>query len=364
MGDELDLSELTGLISNVLQRGGFGEVSPDQLAHLSDGVDLRTWNQLQSAGVLELGIPELKGGAGFGVREVAGVSEVLGGRLYPSPFLNARVMVGTFLDLLGGEAATEQLKLLMTGSRRGAMAVPSAANLEAVTADAHDGQRATLTGTLNYIPDAIGADYFIVIAAENEVFTAHLVAADADGMSIVRENPLDVTRPLVSLRMDGASASTLRGVMHVREAVISMESTFLTAVAGEQLGGARKCLEMATLYAKTRTQFGQSIGSFQAIKHTCANMALDVRRAEAAVRHAVNAHAGSNNARAAAAHLAYATTADVYSDVTRSSIQVLGGVGFTWEHSAHLYLKRAMSTAALVGDPTDHREKMLQAAGF
>jgi alkylation response protein AidB-like acyl-CoA dehydrogenase len=138
----------------------------------------------------------------------------------------------------------------------------------------------------------------------------------------------------------------------------------VVALAAEQVGGAQRVLDMAVDYAKTRVQFGRPIGSFQAIKHKCADMLVEVESARSTAYHAAEAAAGAHEDLPVLASLAKAYCSDAYFHSAAQNVQIHGGIGFTWEHPAHLYLKRAMSSELLFGDPDYHRELLAQRLGI
>ena len=190
------------------------------------------------------------------------------------------------------------------------------------------------------------------------------VAADAAGLSRTALQTMDQTRKQARLEFDNTPA-TLLGAdgdgWKVLERVLDLAAV---ALAAEQVGGAQKCLDMSVEYAKVRVQFGRPIGSFQAIKHKCADMLLEVESAKSAAYYAGWCASELNDELPSVASLAKAYCSEAYFHASAENIQIHGGIGFTWEHPAHLYFKRAKSSELLFGDPTYHRELLAQRIGI
>jgi alkylation response protein AidB-like acyl-CoA dehydrogenase len=174
---------------------------------------------------------------------------------------------------------------------------------------------------------------------------------------------LDMTRKLARLEFSGVQARLLCPPGPAAEALARTLDLAVIALAAEQVGGSQRCLDMSVEYAKNRFQFGRPIGSFQAIKHKCADMLLDVESARSAAYFAAWAAADSSPELPAVASLAKAYCSEAFFRTAGQNIQIHGGIGFTWEHDAHLYFKRAKSAELLFGDPVYHREQLVQRIG-
>ncbi|MFI9596164.1 acyl-CoA dehydrogenase family protein [Nonomuraea sp. NPDC052265] len=317
-------------------------------AYLADRPDA-TWQAFaRDVGAAGLLVPERYGGAGCGPQETAAVAEELGRALSPHPFLQSAVMaVGALMADGDDRARARLLPELASGAATATVVLPGDGDL--LLADDR------LSGAVPY-------------ALEGEVVLAyaggHLVEAVPTRRAAYPT--MDETRPLVSLVFDRAPARRLGpGTSWAR-----VRDLGIAALAAEQTGGAARCLEMATEYARSRRQFGRPIGSFQAIKHKLADVLLLVESARSAARAAAQSTAESAAEPSAQSATQSATQSDVFAAVAGSycaeafltaageNIQVHGGIGVTWEHPAHRYLKRAASDAQLLCPPQAHRARL------
>jgi len=190
------------------------------------------------------------------------------------------------------------------------------------------------------------------------------VPGDAAGLTRTALSTMDQTRKQAKLEFDGVAGELIGTDGAGWDTISTVLDLAAVALAAEQVGGAQKCLDMAVEYAKVRVQFGRPIGSFQAIKHKCADMLLEVESAKSAAYYAGWAAAELNDELPTVASLAKAYCSDAYFHAAAENIQIHGGIGFTWEHPAHLYFKRAKSSEILFGDPTYHRELLAQRIGI
>jgi alkylation response protein AidB-like acyl-CoA dehydrogenase len=319
-----------------------------------EGYDPKTWDQLAGLGVLGLVVPEALGGSGSTFEEVGVVLEELGRALYPGPFL-ATTLAALALVASGDEdAQSRYLPAIAAGELLATVAVeqPARGTVPASQVRASGG---TLTGTVPYVLDGHVAQLLLVAAQDG----LHLVAPGAPGVSSERWATTDQTRRLARLALDATPATRLGGPDLV-ERVLSLGAV---ALACEQVGGAEAVLAGTVGYAKVRTQFGRAIGSFQAVKHLCSEMFLDVESARAAARRAAREVAEDGPELAELTAVAKAWCSDAYSRATVVSTQVHGGIGFTWEHPAHLHLKRAKTDELLFGDARHHRARLADALG-
>jgi len=222
-----------------------------------------------------------------------------------------------------------------------------------------------LNGTKRFVLDGHSADFILVAArAENTSgLTLFTVEADSAGLSRTLLNSMDSTRKIADLEFEDTAARPI-GAIGGADAVIA-DSLDLAAVAlaNEMVGGAQALLESAVEYAKMRVQFGRAIGSFQAIKHKCADMLLDVESARSAAYCAAEMMAEDDPEAPAIACLAKAASSETYVRTAAETIQIHGGIGFTWEHDTQLWFKRAKSSEVLLGDPSLHRERLMQRWG-
>lgn len=328
------------------------------------GFDPVLWEQLAGLGVTGMLIDLAYGGAGLGPAELETVTEETGAALLPSPFIASGVLAASLIQAAAGaEDRRRLLPGLAAGTSIGTVAVTGArgtwtADGVDVTADA-DG---TLSGSARYVPFGQAADVILVIArAGDGAIGIFEVAPGAAGFSRMTQSVFDPTVRLSAYDFDRTPARRLRtaGWADVQKAL----DLAVIALAGEQAGGARRVLEMTVEYLKTRVQFGRAIGSFQALKHMAADLLLAVESATSAARHAAaQADAGRDDASGAIALAGFAC-AEAYETTALQAIQMHGGIGFTWEHPAHLFLRRARSGAQLFGGSRLHRERYLLAKG-
>lgn len=213
-----------------------------------------------------------------------------------------------------------------------------------------------LEGDKSYVVDGCAADVLVVAARTDAGVGLFQVDGDAPGVDRAPLATVDQTRRLATVRLAAAPARCLQGSPETAVDLCAM------ALAAEQVGGAERALEMAVDYAGRRIQFGRPIGSFQAVKHLCAEMLLDLESARAAADHAAGA-AGTDELPEAAA-VAKVCCSEAYVRIATDSLHVHGGLGFTWDHDAHLYLRRARSSLHLFGDPRHHREQLARHLGI
>jgi alkylation response protein AidB-like acyl-CoA dehydrogenase len=340
------------------------------------GYDPKVWSQMaEQMGLQSVIIPEEYGGAGFGHVELTIVLEEMGRALLCAPYFSTVVLAGNAILESGDEIAKRSLLPgIATGETKATLALigPSgvwdASGVEVTaskTSGASDEAGAyRLTGESMFVLDGHIADLILVVArTEGGVSLFHL-ESEAAGLTRTPLSTLDQTRKMARLSFDGTPASRLgpeNGGWEIIERVLDLAAVGLAA---EQVGGAQFVLDMAVQYAKDRVQFGRPIGSFQAIKHKCADMLVDVESAKTAAYFAAQCAQESRDELPPNASLAKAFCSEAYFRVASENIQIHGGIGFTWEHPAHLYFKRAKSSQLLFGDPAHHREQLAQRVGF
>jgi alkylation response protein AidB-like acyl-CoA dehydrogenase len=210
-----------------------------------------------------------------------------------------------------------------------------------------------LTGRIAVVPDATGADGLLVLARDGKDVGLFLVPTSGIGVTITPAQPLDLTRPVAEVALDGAAGVAVAG-----EGTGSVEAVLQLAwllLAAEQVGVAQRALDAAVSYAKLRTQFGRTIGSFQAIKHSCVDMLVQVEGSRELVRAAAEAMDASDP-REARLHVSVAAAyaSETAIDCAQRCLQIHGGIGFTWEHGTHLGLRKARADAALFASPAAH----------
>ncbi|HEY5646930.1 MAG TPA: acyl-CoA dehydrogenase family protein [Pseudomonadales bacterium] len=341
-----------------------------RLMATDDGYDPTVWARLAGElGLTALQIPERYGGAGFGPVEVGIVLEEFGRALLCAPYFSSAVLATRVILEAGSEADRETLLPgLADGSRRGAFALVEAdgswdpSGVATTAATSADGWQ--LNGRKRFVIDGQTADFLIVAARFDGQLALFRVATNADGVTVAPAAAMDPTRKLADVSLRDAPAVRLGGPGDATAAVDRAMDLAAVALASEMVGGAQALLESAVAYAKMRVQFGRTIGSFQAIKHKCADMLLDVESAKSAAYCAASALAENDPEAPALACLAKAAAADTYLRTAAETIQIHGGIGFTWENDTHLWFKRAKSSEVMLGDPAWHRERLMQRWGY
>ncbi|WP_445168086.1 acyl-CoA dehydrogenase family protein [Mycolicibacterium sp. Dal123E01] len=324
------------------------------------GYDPAVWAELAAMGLLGLAIPEKFGGSGAGAVEVGLVMEAMGRALLCAPYLSSLLTTHLLLALGDEREQAEALPRIAAGELIAAVAFaePGSARLSGApeTAARAAGFNWELTGTKTYVLDATIAQRIYVVAG-TAVFA---IDPTGPGVEITALSTVDATRKQGRIVLTDTPARWV-GDLDSRLAVLD-QALDRTAVAllGEQAGGAMHTMRMAADYAKTRFQFGRAIGSFQAIKHMCADMLLEAESALSAARHVAAAFDAQDPAWLVDLAAAQSYCSEAFVTVAANTIQVHGGIGFTWEHPAHLYLRRARTDAELFGGPAWHRERYVR----
>ena len=328
-----------------------------------DGFDRVAWKELAELGWTGLAIPEEHGGAGLGPVEMSVLLEEMGRRVMPGPFFASAVLATTFVnEVADSHQAAEYLEGLASGEVIGTVAVyetprgwdPSIAAMAATS----DGR---LSGTKRYVLDGHLADVIFVTADTGDGIGVYAVDPKAHGVEVVQVPSLDPTRRHANVVLDHVAGQLLGPEVATAEVMnaLALSSALL---ANESVGGAAEAMAMSVEYAKTRHQFGRPIGSFQAIKHRCANMLMKLEHAKSAAYHAARV-SDDPDEFAISAPLAASVSSEAFVWIAGENIQVHGGIGFTWEHDAHLYLKRAKMSSLILGSPDYHRHLLGEAVG-
>jgi alkylation response protein AidB-like acyl-CoA dehydrogenase len=333
------------------------------------GWDPGVWKLMaEQIGLAGLIVPEEYGGAGFGPVELCVVMEEMGRALACAPYLATAVgAASALLECGDAEARSELLPAIAAGRSVSTLAwVEPDGRWDlsgiAMRARPKDGGW-LLDGRKCWVLDGHTADPILVAARTEAGLELFRVDADADGLTRSPLPELDLTRKLADLEFSATPAAKL-GHGDRTAALERVLALCLAALAAEQVGGAQACLDMATAYARSRLQFGRPIGSYQAIKHKCADLLVEVEFARTAAYHACFCAAQAPDELPEAAALAKAYCSEVYFHAAAENIQIHGGMGFTWEHPAHLYFKRAKSSQALFGSPVAHRERLAEHIGL
>ena len=315
-----------------------GEPGPKGLAETLGG-------ELGLAGLL---VPEELGGAGASAREAAVVLEEIGRAVAPVPFLTSSVIATTLLVVAGSDLAAE----LADGTRTATVLLP----FSAAPDQAPEGMSVAhgrLTGQVPSVAGALDADLLLVPVAVPdgvEVYAVEVTAA-----TIAPVVSLDMSRQVADVSLDGSAGQLVIGGAAGAEALRTALLTGAALLASEQAGLAQWCLETTVAYLKERRQFGRVVGGFQALKHRLADLFVEVESAMAAARYAAAATAAGDPDSELATAVAQAYCSDVAVHAAEEAVQLHGGIGMTWEHPVHLYLKRAKADQLALGTPGHHR---------
>lgn len=325
--------------------------------------DRKVWQRLGSElGVLGLSVPEAAGGVGGTLVDQAVAVEELGAALAPGPLFGTVYLAVP--ALVAASRPSPLLDGLVDGSRTAAFAVIDVAGAfdsDAVSVDASgDGQSWTVSGTVPRVVDAGAADLILVAAKTDGGVGLFAVEADSAGVQRKPLGTLDLTRPQADVTFTDTAAELIAGPEEAERVITHALHVGAALLAVEQVGAAQHLLNLSTEYAKTRLQFGRPIGSFQAVKHRLADDLVAVEHARSTAYHAVWALTHASDDAALSVSIAQATCSAAFVRVAGDTIQVHGGIGFTWEHQAHLYYKRAYTDAALLGSAEQHRARIAE----
>ncbi|MGO9154802.1 acyl-CoA dehydrogenase family protein [Mycobacterium sp.] len=323
------------------------------------GMDDAVWRGLADLGTTGLLVPEEHGGAGMTMVEAGVVAEELGAALHPGPWLSTAVAATRALTRLGagGIHVAKLLSGIADGTTIATVTFLDPGNSSAVAARRGDPGNNTVVvrGEIAGVPDAAAADTLLVLAEDARGTGLFAVRADSAGISLTPERGIDQTRKRFGVTFDDTPADRLATASP--DDVAAVIDDVLIATSADALGAARAVMDLAVEYAKVRKQFGQVIGSFQAVQHLCVDMFETVELARSGVIHALwaadaQAAEATEGTDAEERHLA-ALRAKAFAGrlatVGDTAIQVFGGIGYTWEHDAHLYLKRLLSWSGLLG---------------
>ncbi len=346
------------------------ELEVRRLMATDEGYDPAVWAQMANELALQgLGIPEEYGGQGFGPVELYVVFEEMGAALLCSPYFSTVALAANALLLVGDEAAkSAYLPGIASGETIATVALTDDVggwdlSTTSTTAE-RDGDGWVISGVRSFVTDGSIASLLLVPAKTDKGLSLFAVEGSASGVEKESLATMDQTRKqsrLVFTKSPATLVGEEGGALAGLEAAVQIAES---ALAAEQVGGAQRVLDASVDYAKNRVQFGRPIGSFQAIKHKCADMLLDVESAKSAAYYAAWAAQERNDELPIAASLAKSFCSEAYFHCAAENIQIHGGIGFTWEHPAHLYFKRAKSSELFLGDPTYHRELLAQRLGI
>src|ERR1700677_4220209 len=354
---EFGLNESEVLLKDNARKFFAGECPMEEVRRLMEtqtAHDPALWSKMVDQGYTGIIFSEECGGIGLGKVELILLMEEAGRALLPGPFFSTVALAGSVLDAI---ATPEQKKRYLSPICRGE-ARSSVAILEAGASwdpvDVHmSGASGKLTGEKLFVPDAMVADFLIVVARDG-VFR---VDAEAAGMELQPMQAMDLTRKVCSVRFSGTPAERLGDTTGLARAL----DVAATALVAEMVGEMQRTLDVTVEYAKTRKQFGKPIGMFQAVQHQCADMYLETESARSAAYYAAWALEENTPDAAVAVSIAKMYASDAGRTVGNRGIQIHGGMGFTWENDLHLYYRRAKASETAFGDATFHRERIASA---
>ncbi len=343
-----------------------------RLMQTDAGYDAAVWQRLaRELGLTGLTIEEKHGGAGFGMVDVCIAMEEMGRALLCAPFLASSVLAAHAIALVASEEdAGRLLPSIAAGEVIATLAITEPDGRPGVDAIALPAERTgdgfVLNGRKHFVLDGCSADVLLVAARSpgstgSDGLSLFEVAPDAAGVTRRALTTLDPTRKQASIEFDGVQARLLGRVDEAGPGLVRTLDIAAIALANEMVGGAARLLEDTLAYTKIRMQFGRSIASFQAIKHRCAEMLLQVELAKSAAYYAAEAMDAESDEATYLASLAKAGASEAYLHTAIEAIQLHGGIGFTFDQDTHLWFKRAKSSEVMFGDPAWHRERMMQA---
>jgi len=332
-------------------------------------IDLSSWQRMATElDVQGLAIPQQYGGHGYGLPELRIVLEECGRSLAPLPFLSTVIMAATALSASqDDDACTRYLPDIASGRLLATLAAVEKSGrwfpAEWMTkAEERDGQW-WITGTKFLVLDGLSSDVYLVLAHTSAGLTLFEVERGAEGLRCEPMPGLDLTRRYARAEFANVP-SWIVGSLGAGEAILENVLEYLRiGLAAEAVGAAERCLEMSVDYAKTRYQFGRAIGSFQAVKHLCAEMFAQLEGARASLAEATLSERERPDDLPLLAVVSFVECARMFFFVARENIQVHGGIGFTWEHDAHLYFRRAKATELVLGGPATDYEAVLTKIG-
>ena len=346
-----------------------------RLMETNEGYDETVWKQMgQELALQGIHIPERYGGQGFSFVELGIVLGETGGSLLCAPFFSTVCLAANaILEAGTEEQKADLLPRIAAGDAIATVALTEPAgkwDADGIAAQAtRSGDGYRLSGTKSFVIDGQNADLIVVVArlpdtTGTEGIGLFVVDGDADGLTRTPLVVMDATRKQADLILEDVPARPLGEPGEGWQALSKTLDHAAVCLSAEMVGGAQRCLDMAVEYAKNRVQFGRPIGMFQAIKHKCADMLVAVESGRAAVAYALMAAAEDDEELPVVASVAKAFCSEAYFQVASENIQVHGGLGFTWEHDAHLYFRRAKSSELLLGDATYHRDLVADRIGI
>ena len=331
-------------------------------------LDVELWKLVNEQGWLALDVPEEDGGLGFSSVDSSILSEVSGYYLPIIPLFSSGVVFKHLLLNSNEEIKKKYLPEIISGEKIGTFGVYesdkyeiSDESIQTTITSSKDG--VVLNGSKKYVMFGDTSDYVAVLAKGESDFKFVLINTNDDGVSVTKTPSLDQTRPLAEIKFTNVlidPQNTMIVMDHELSVWKKVQNIATAFLSMEQVGGSQACLEMSTSYAKERIQFGRPIGSFQAIQHVCANMLMKIESAKSLAYNSVRVDINDSTELEMSSLLAKSYCSEVFNKVAGDNIQVHGGIGFTWEHPAHLYFKKAKSDSLLFGSSKSARSKIAE----
>jgi len=336
-----------------------------ELMETREGFDPDTWQRMCDLGWSGIAISEQDGGLGFGFVELGVLLEEMGRRLVASPFLSS-VVLGANAIALAGTPGQRQALLpsIADGTSRATLAFTGPSGrwgADGIDVRTSDGSR--LDGMASFVLDGASATLLVVAARTPDGVGLFLVDPDTAGVTRTAMHTLDATRKQAQIAFEGAEAERLGEGGDASDALQRTLDLGAIALACESVGGTQWCLDASSRFANERYQFGRPIGAFQAIKHRCADMLMHLETARSTAYYAAWAAAADDPELPQIANMAKAACSDTFFEAAADTIQIHGGIGFTWEHDAHLYLRRAKTNEIYLGDAEYHRAQLANRLG-
>jgi alkylation response protein AidB-like acyl-CoA dehydrogenase len=357
---EEDLAALRESVRSFLEAKSPMTVVRQMMATV-DGFDREVWRQMaEQLGLQGLSLPEQYGGSGFGMCEQLVVFEELGRSLYSGPYFSTVALAaGLLVRCDDDNAKAEYLPRIASGDLIATVALVESDESwtyeHVVTRAVHDGAHWRVSGVKPFVIDGGIVELVLVPAMTSDGLSLFAIESSATGVKKAPLEVMDATRKQSQLTFDAAPARLIGTAGHAQKWLNGLTVTAAVCLSGEQVGAAKRVLEMSVEYAKVRQQFGRFIGSFQAIKHKCATMYLETESAGAVARYAAWTLDEGMDDAVVAASMAKSYCSDAFTHAAAENIQIHGGVGFTWDNDGHLYLRRAKTSEVFLGDAVYHR---------
>jgi alkylation response protein AidB-like acyl-CoA dehydrogenase len=331
-----------------------------------DGFDRDVWRQMaEQLGLQGLSLPEQYGGSGFGMIEQLIIFEELGRSLFCGPYFSTVALAAGLLVRCDDEAAKfEYLPRIASGDLVATVALVESDETwsydHLTTRAEHDGEQWRVSGVKPFVMDGSIAEIILVPAMNGDGISLFAIEGSAAGVTAAPLEVMDATRKQSKLTFEAAPGRLIGTAGYAQGWLKGLLVTATVCLSGEQVGGAKRLLEMSVEYAKERQQFGRYIGSFQAIKHKCATLYLETESAGAVARYAAWTIDEGMDDAAVATSMAKSYCSEVFTHAAAENIQIHGGVGFTWDNDGHLYLRRAKTSEVFLGDSVFHRNLLAE----